>query len=194
MHLPCSLFLLLPLLLSPLPALTAPPPSLYTSTLYHHPPTSTPTPLATLAYHPAHPHLSTLLSFTPPSPPSPISPNPIARIGIHLPNAGYRTTATNLESLCKGEGRFRIVVTEEGELLGAGWRAVVGGKVKGNGRGDFEMVVQERGTRAMIEKAAAAGGKGKKAVEGKEEGEAEEKTFLQKWVSLSFPLVARDRG
>jgi len=55
-------------------------------------------------------------------------------------------------------------------------------------------VVQERGTRAMIEKAAAAGGKGKKAVEGKEEGEAEEKTFLQKWVSLSFPLVARDRG
>ncbi len=205
MHLPCFLSLSLPLslplslLLSPLPALTAPPPSLYTSTLYHHPPTSTPTPLATLAYHPAHPHLSTLLSFTPPSPPSPISPNPIARIGIHLPNAGYRTTATNLESLWKGEGRFRIVVTEEGELLGAGWRGVVGGKVKakgdgGNGRGDFEMVVQERGTRAVIEKAAAAGGKGKKAGEGKEEGEAEEKTFLQKWVSLSFPLVARDRG
>jgi hypothetical protein len=182
MHLPCSLSLLLPLLLSPLPALTAPPPSLYTSTLYHHPPTSTPTPLATLAYHPQHPHLSSLLSFTPPSPPSPISPNAIARIGIHLPQSGYRTTATNLESLCKGEGRFRIVVTEEGELLGGSWRGGVGGKGRGEGKGDFEMVVQEMGVRAMIEK-AAVGGKGKKVVEGKgegEEGEGEEKTFLQK--------------
>jgi len=48
--------------------------------------------------------------------------------------------------------------------------------------------------RAMIEK-AAVGGKGKKVVEGKgerEEDEGEEKTFLQKWVSLS--LLWREIG
>jgi len=44
------------------------------------------------------------------------------------------------------------------------------------------MVVQQQGVRAVIEK-AAVGGKGKKSGEPKaegEEGEVEEKTFLQK--------------
>lgn len=95
------------------------------------------------------------------------------------------------------------MVSEEGELLGAGWRGVVpapkneakgrlweegkgraGGKMdgKGGGKGDFEMVVQERGVRAVIEKGAAGGAKLKKGGEQKEgeEGEGEEKTFLQK--------------
>lgn len=52
------------------------------------------------------------------------------------------------------------------------------------GRGDFEMVVQREGVRAVIEKAAV--GKGKKAgqqageIKGEGEEEVEEKTFLQK--------------
>lgn len=92
------------------------------------------------------------------------------------------------------------MVSEEGELVGASWRAMVP-KAKeeaegkkggvGNGRGEFEMVVQERGVRAVIEK-AAAGGKGKKGGdvkgEGGEGGEVEEKTFLQKWVRFSFEV------
>jgi len=174
--------LLLPLLLSPLPSLAATEPTLYTSTLYHHPASSTPTPLATIAYHPQHPHLSSLLSFTSPSPPH-IDPKDLTRIAIHLPDSGYRSTLTNAQSLAKGEGRFKIVVTQEGELLGASWRAMRGeANGKGNGKGEFEMVVQQQGVRAVIEK-AAVGGKGKKAGEQKgegEEGEVEEKTFLQK--------------
>lgn len=75
------------------------------------------------------------------------------------------------------------MVTQEGELLGASWRAMRGeANGKGNGKGEFEMVVQQQGVRAVIEK-AAVGGKGKKAGEQKgegEEGEVEEKTFLQK--------------
>lgn len=83
------------------------------------------------------------------------------------------------------------MVSEEGELLGASWRAMVprakeeakGKKgLVGNGRGEFDLVVQERGVRAVIEKKAAAG-KGDKGgqMKGKgEEAEVEEKTFLQK--------------
>ena len=192
MLLPRSLLSLIFLL--PVPLLAAPEPALHSATLYHHPPFSaSPTPLATIAYHPQHPHLSQVLSFSPPKPLSSsqsLDPRDITRIAIPVSGDGkrYRTTAADLQSLSKGEGRFKVVVTEAGDLLGASWRGLVGTGETGNprkdGKGEFEIVVQREGVRAVIEKLVGKGKVAPKAgdqqgIEGEGE-EVEEKTFLQK--------------
>lgn len=104
-------------------------------------------------------------------------------------------TAADLASLIKGEGKFKIVVTEAGDIVGGSWRGMIGGSSGGekevgkqgkkdsSGKGDFEMVVQREGVRAVIEKAAS--GQKTKKVEGQvqaegEEEVVEEKTLLQK--------------
>lgn len=71
------------------------------------------------------------------------------------------------------------MVTEDGEVVGATWHALLigtGGGLRG-GEGDFDIVIVGKGPEVVgleaEKKVAGAGGK-----EG--EGEVEEKTFLQK--------------
>lgn len=102
----------------------------------------------------------------------------------------------DLKSLREGRGRFRVSVTEEGELVGVGWHPVVSvpseeGKEamkEVGGKGEFDMLVVREGPRAMVDRMAPVG-KGRKKAKGAkgegegmgEEGEEEvEKTFLQK--------------
>ena len=91
-----------------------------------------------------------------------------------------------------------MLVSEEGLVQGADWRAWLGGqavsaKSKGDntkggrreeGRGDFDLVVQKKAKGVFLDK-AGKGGKGKVQGQGttdgdKEDEEVEEITFLQK--------------
>lgn len=200
-----SALLLLPPLLSVLPLLSATTPPLSTATIYHLPPspsTSPPTaiPLATLAYHPLHPSLSTILSYTPPAC-SNSSSKALARIGVLLPASSsgateprYRISLTSLASLhAPFQGRFRLAVGREGEVLGASWHAglvvvegdgVVTTKTKGGGQreGEFELLVAKEGPRVVLDRGGGKAGVGKGVGRGGgEEGEdVVEKTFFQK--------------
>lgn len=178
---------------------TSSPPTLHTSTIYHQPLTATaPTPLATLSFHPEHPHLSTISSLKPPKYTK--RDDDLTRIAVAFPGTTsaektrYRSTLADLKSLREGRGRFRITVSEEGELLGVAWHPAVSvpakekgdGVTKEGGSGEFDMLVMREGPRAMVDRTLPVGN-GKKKVEGKTadgaggEGEEEvEKTFLQK--------------
>ncbi|KAL8790553.1 MAG: hypothetical protein Q9195_006297 [Heterodermia aff. obscurata] len=189
MRLPLSSLLPSALLLFSVTANAASQPDLHTSTIYHHPfSASTPTPLATIAYNPLHPHLSTIESFKPPKPSK--TDDGTTRIAVALgEKASYRSTLVDLKSLREGRGRFRISVSEEGALIGVGWHPTPSVPVKEKekkvgGKGEFDMLVMREGPRAMVDKTLPAA-KGKKkaetAGESGEEGEEEvEKTFLQK--------------
>jgi hypothetical protein len=199
----CALFLLPLFSLLPLLSATTPPPPLSTATVYHLPPsTSTPTPLplATLAYHPKHPDLSTILSYTPP-PCSNSSSKALARIAIILPTSDpsaeprYRISLTSLASLHPPfHGRFQLTVGRDGEVLGASWHAgfVVGDtktkkkKIEGDGpKGEFELLVAKEGPKVVLDRAVRKGGLGAKGAgaagqQGEEGEEVVEKTLLQK--------------
>ena len=198
-----SLFDLLPIFVLPFTTLlvdAASPPSLHTSTIYHHPfSASTPTPLATIVFNPQQPHLSTIESFK--GPKASKNDQDSTRIAIDVSGpAGeksrYRTTLVDFRSLKEGRGRFRISVTEEGELVGVAWHPTVSvptreGKEamkRVGGKGEFDMMIMREGPRAMVDKTLPSV-KGKKKSEGVKgegtgpdgEGEEEaEKTFLQK--------------
>ena len=194
--LPTTLVLLFSTLLASASAAT--PPTLHTSTIYHQPLTaSTPTPLATLAFHPQHPHLSTVDSFK--APRYTKSDEDLTRIAVAFPASStsekerYRSTLADLKSLREGRGRFRISVSEEGNLLGVAWHPTTSvpakeageGAKKVGGKGEFDMLVMSEGPRAVVDRTLPAA-KGKKKAEevkgeGVEEGEDEvEKSFLQK--------------
>lgn len=186
-----TLLSLLPsaLLLLSITATAASQPDLHTSTIYHHPfSASTPTPLATIAFNPLHPHLSTIESFKAPKPSK--NDDDTTRIAVALgEKARYRSTLVDLKSLREGRGRFRISVSEEGVLAGAGWHPTASVPVKEkenkvDGKGEFDMLVTREGPKAMVDQTLpAAKGKKKAEVAGQngEEGEEEvEKTFLQK--------------
>lgn len=102
----------------------------------------------------------------------------------------------DFRSLKEGRGRFRISVTEEGELVGVAWHPTISvptreGKdamKKAGGKGEFDMMIMREGPRAMVDKTLPSA-KGKKKGDGAKgegtgsdgEGEEEvEKTFLQK--------------
>ncbi|KAL8731902.1 MAG: hypothetical protein Q9181_004138 [Wetmoreana brouardii] len=89
----------------------------------------------------------------------------------------------------------------EGEVEGKRERYQEGGK------GDFDIVVQQRAPVVWVDKAPAKGGrskgaavgtgeKGKAKEDGEGEEEAEEKTFLQKywWVILAVTIFAMAGG
>ena len=99
-------------------------------------------------------------------------------------------------SLKEGRGRFRISVTEEGELVGVTWHPTVSvptreGKEamkRVGGKGEFDMMIMREGPRATVDRTLPSV-KGKKKGDGVKgegtgpdgEGEEEpEKTFLQK--------------
>lgn len=202
-----SALLIIPLLsLLPLLSATTPPPPLFTATVFHFPPSTstTPLPLATLAYHPLHPELSTILSFTPP-PCSNSSSKALARIGIILPPSSsdvateprYRISLTSLASLhAPFQGRFSLAVGRDGEALGASWHAglVVGGseegvkkkqKKKKNGledrNGEFELLVAKEGPNVMLDRSVGKTGRGAGVGTKDEEGEeVVEKTLFQR--------------
>ncbi|KAL9600476.1 MAG: hypothetical protein Q9179_003199, partial [Wetmoreana sp. 5 TL-2023] len=141
--------------------------------------------------------------------------NEIVQIGICFEGTrNCRTSAALTESFyAPFRGRLRVVVShEEGAVLGVSWRAWVpsssasssvstgekeeeemakGGRYQEGGKGDFDMVVQQRVPRVWVDKAPAKGGKSKGAAagtgekgkgDGEGEEEAEERTFLQKYV------------
>lgn len=140
------------------------PPSLFKATLHALPSSpipSSPKPLAVLAYHPLHPHVSRLESFTPPA--NTTDTAALTQVAIYMPHgskdaitAGHlRTSATATNSFhTPYKGRFRITVNAEGEVLSASWHAylpknaatkgVLNGKGKdseiASGRGDFDIM------------------------------------------------------
>jgi len=185
------------------------PPSLYTATLHALPSSPTPSspkPLAVLAYHPLHPHLSKLESFTPPKNTS--DPEAIMQVAIYMPDGDaksvkegrVRTSATATNGFCAPyKGRFRITVNNEGDVVGASWHAYLpttsATKSASNGkgktteatitRGDFDINTVKPAPGVVFDAptkgkglAAAAGA----ALGGGTEGEEEpaDKTFLQK--------------
>lgn len=198
------LLLLSSLSLLPLLSFATSPP-LSTATVYHFPPsttTATPLPLATLAYHPLHPELSTILSFTPP-PCSNSSSKDLVRVGILLQSSSeaieprYRISLTSLASLhAPFEGRFCLAVGRDGEVLGASWHAglVVGGgggegkkkKKKNNSNGgksrngEFELLVAKEGPKVVLERGVGKVGVRKGDGRGEEGEDVVEKTFFQK--------------
>ena len=178
----------------------ASPQSLHTSTIYHHPfSASTPTPLATIAFNPQHPHLSTIESFKAPKASKNDQDSTRIAVDVSRPSgekSRYRTTLVDFRSLKEGRGRFRVSVTEEGELVGVAWHPTISvptkeGKEamkKVGGKGEFDMMIMREGPRAMVDRTLPTA-KGKKKSEGIKgegtgpdgEGEEEvEKTFLQK--------------
>ncbi|KAG6991040.1 hypothetical protein G7Y79_00058g091340 [Physcia stellaris] len=202
MHL-FSLFNLLPifvLLFTTLLVGAATPPSLHTSTIYHHPfSASTPTPLATIAFNPQQPHLSTIESFKAPKASKNDQDSTRIAIDVSRPageKSRYRTTLVDFVSLKEGRGRFRVSVTEEGELVGVAWHPTVSVPTKEGkeamkrvgGKGEFDMMIMREGPRATVDRTLPSV-KGKKKGDGVKgegtgsdgEGEEEpEKTFLQK--------------
>lgn len=183
-------------------------PPLYTATLHHLPVLPTPSSkdlsphlLAILTYHPLHPHLSTLTSFTPP-PNNTADPLSLTQIAIYLApssddpaSAPLRTSATATNGFyAPYKGRFRLMVQPEtGDVVGASWSAWMpeggdgNGKVKGKGRGDFDIVTVKKAPVVIFDKpvkgkgaATAAGGAGGAGAGTEGEGEEVEKTFLQK--------------
>ncbi|KAL8674078.1 MAG: hypothetical protein Q9168_001513 [Polycauliona sp. 1 TL-2023] len=156
-------------------------------------------PLATLNFSPQHPHLSKISNFAPPRLSS-AKNDDLIQVGICYDGTkDCRTTATLAKSFHPPyKGRFRIVVTKQGEILSVSWRPWLpnpSSSVKDDekryqegGRGDFDVVVQSQAPGIWVDKPvtkgrakAAAGeaqeGKGK---EGEEDEEVEEKSFLQK--------------
>ncbi|KAL8707684.1 MAG: hypothetical protein Q9220_007346 [cf. Caloplaca sp. 1 TL-2023] len=197
------LFILTPLIF--LPSTAAPPP-LLTATIHHLPSTpslsSSPTPLATLTFSLPHPHLSRLKNFTPPKI-NKKDADSLVQIGICFSDSECRTTASMVKSLHPPyTGRLRVVVDQEGKVLGVSWRAWLadGGTDKakvdderryeeGVGSGDFDIVVQKSAPGIWVDQPGAKGkGRGKQGSAaktesedtGEEEGEKDEKTFLQK--------------
>lgn len=200
MRYPISISLSLVLLFSPPNAVVASEPPTYTTTIHHFPPTSpTPLPLATLSFNPLYPNLSKLLSFSPPSAPASNSTE-LTRIVVVVPSSDpsdaprYRTTLTSLASFhAPYKGRLKLVVTRSGDVLGASWRAALAtgpsasGEGKpakanesGNGKGDFDLLVEKEGPRPLFEKVVPKGPSGKPVVVGEDGEEVEEKTLLQK--------------
>ncbi|KAK0508641.1 hypothetical protein JMJ35_008917 [Cladonia borealis] len=204
-------------LLIPLPALTAtsPPPPLQTLTLHHLPsnPTSTPLPLAILTYHPHHPHLSHLQSFTPPPNTTTSSSDAITQVALYRPQTNHLTSSAVATYAFHPpyKGRFRILVDPiTGEAVAASYHAwlpkssSVVEKAKNNkqpgGKGDFDIQTIKSPPPIVFDKPAKAKGKagatgaGAGAVE--PEGEPEEKTFLQKywWVLLGVAVLAVSGG
>ncbi|MCJ1263018.1 hypothetical protein MMC22_002888 [Lobaria immixta] len=187
------------LLLSPLNPVLASSPPPYTTTIHHFPPSSpTPLPLATLSFNPLEPNLSKLLSFSPPSAPVPNSTE-LTRIAVVLPSSDpsaaprYRTTLTALASFhAPYKGRLRLVVTRSGDVLGASWQAslatapssgeqkAVKATESGNGKGDFDLLVEKEGPRPFFEQITSKGPNGGRVVVGEDGEQLEEKTLLQK--------------
>ena len=155
-------------------------PALQTITLHHLSSSHSAKTLATLAFFPSDPSLSKVQSFTPPHNSTyltriaiPVSPSSSSK------NNDYRTTLTSTSSFhAPYTGRFRILITQEGEVLGASWHASPSSSNKPTlreGQGDFDIVLVEKGpqiTGLEPEKKIGA--------DGKADGEVEEKTFLQK--------------
>lgn len=192
-----SISLLLLFSSSPHSVLASSPPT-YTTTIHHFPPSSpTPLPLATLSFNPLHPNLSKLLTFTPPSA-SASNSTELTRIAVILPSSDpsaaprYRTTLTSLASFhAPYKGRLSLVVTRSGHVLGASWRAGLAtapsnGEQQaiktesGNGKGDFDLLVEKEGPRPLLEKVTVKGSSGGRVVVGEDGEEVEEKTLLQK--------------
>ncbi|MCJ1467025.1 hypothetical protein MMC07_005647 [Pseudocyphellaria aurata] len=205
--------LLLPLFSSLNPVVASAPPS-YTTTIHHFPPSSpTPIPLATLSFSPLDQSLSKLLAFTPPSAPAANSTE-LIRIAVVLPSSDpsaaprYRTTSTSLASFHPSyKGRLRLVVSRNGDVLGASWRAglattVEGQKVltanekEGNVKGDFDLLVEKEGPKPFFEKFPAKGASGNRVVVGEDGEEVEEKTLLQKywWILVGVAFLAITSG
>lgn len=115
----------------------------------------------------------------------------------------YRTTLTSLASFHHPyKGRFRLVVTKNGQVLGASWHAAahavttigggdsssssssssatvagVGGSKRGR-KGEFDLLVERQGPRPVLEKFII---KGQPTVTVNEEGEeVVEKTLFQR--------------
>ncbi|KAL8747024.1 MAG: hypothetical protein Q9184_007661 [Pyrenodesmia sp. 2 TL-2023] len=228
---PLSLLLLLPNLTistssNPTAQQQPSPPTLRTATLHHLPSlpspsalSARPTPLATLSYSPSHPHLSRLTSFTPPQ-----NSTSLVQIGICFSENTCRTSAAYAYAFYPPyEGRFQIVVGEEG-VLAVAWTAGMKSKVrvrKGNGngekekryeeggKGDFDIRVQAKAPGVWVDRAPGAYGRGaagagEKGMEkrvgapaGEGEGEeVEEKSLLQRywWVILAVTVFAMAGG
>ncbi|KAL8996063.1 MAG: hypothetical protein Q9169_004339 [Polycauliona sp. 2 TL-2023] len=193
-------------LLSTIPSTfsASPPAPLQTVTIHSLPSTpslSSPAkPLATLTFSPQHPHLSKISSFTPPRL-NPANKEDIIQVGICYDGTkDCRTTATLAKSFHPPyRGRFRIVVTRQGEVLSVSWRSWLPNssspivkederRYQEGGRGDFDIVVQSQAPGVWVDKPAtkgrakAAGGKAEegKGKEGDEEEEVDERSFLQR--------------
>lgn len=165
-----------------------PPPTAYTATIHHLLPSSkTPLPLASLSYNPAYPEQATLLSLTPPRAPTSANSTELTRVAIAIDSEPrYRTTLTSLASFHPPyKGRFRLIVTRSGEVLGVSWHATVttigaagDSSTAGNRgtKGEFDLLVEKQGPRPVLEKFLV---KGQPTVN--EEGEeVVEKTLFQR--------------
>jgi len=190
-------------LLSLTSASSSPPPTAYTATVHHLLPSSkAPLPLASLSYNPAYPEQATLLSFTPPRAPTSANSTELTRVAVAIDSEPrYRTTLTSLASFHPPyKGRFRLIVTRSGEVLGVSWHATVtttgAGDISTAGnrgtKGEFDLLVEKQGPRPVLEKFVV---KGQPTVN--EEGEeVVEKTLFQRywWVLVGVAFLALSGG
>ncbi|KAI4090817.1 MAG: hypothetical protein LQ339_008256 [Xanthoria mediterranea] len=211
-------------LLSALPSVISTSPSLPLQIVTIHSLPSTPAlsspakPLATLTFSPQHPHLSKISSYAPPRLNSG-DEEKLLQIGICYDGTkDCRTTAARAKSFHPPyQGRFRIVVTNDGELLSVSWSSWLPSpssmtmavkddekRYQEGSRGDFDVVVQSQAPGVWADKPAtkvkgkAASGKTEegKGKEGEEEEEVDERSFLQKywWVMLAVTVFAMAGG
>ncbi|KAI4283360.1 MAG: hypothetical protein L6R38_002210 [Xanthoria sp. 2 TBL-2021] len=175
-------------------------------------------PLATLTFSPQHPHLSKISSYAPPRLSSG-DEEKLVQVGICYDGTNdCRTTAALAKSFHPPyKGRFRVVLTKDGEVLSVSWRSWMpsssssgtavkddGKRYQEGGRGDFDVVVQSQAPGVWVDKPVtkgkgkAAGGKTEegKGKEGEEEEEVDERSFLQKywWVILAVTVFAMAGG